>query len=73
MMGADWMVACMIPKSNMMASMLKKVEDGEGFNLVNLKCSEKTETPEENKEFQYSQRRYFFTGMIYIMRILYPR
>ena len=27
-MGSDWIVACMIPKGNMMASMLKKAVDG---------------------------------------------
>merc|ERR1711931_305103 len=31
-MGSDWMVACMIPKGNMMASMLKR-EEGENKEL----------------------------------------
>ena len=85
MMGADWMVACMIPKGNMMASMLKKVEDAEGFNLINFKCSEKTDTPEENKEFEEDFKSFLakgisnivrdgnFPGIIQNMRILYPR
>ena len=59
--GADWMVACMIPKGNMMASMLKKVDDG--FNLVNFDCSEKKETPKENKELEEDFKIFLAKGI----------
>merc|ERR1711892_1214767 len=58
----------MIPKGNMMASMLKKVEDGKGFNLVNFKCSEKTDTPEENKEFEDDFKSFLAKGISNIVR-----
>ena len=48
--------------------MLKKVEDGEGFNLVNFKCSEKTETPEENKEFEEDFKSFLAKGISNIVR-----
>ena len=55
------MVACMIPKGNMMASMLKKVDDG--FNLVNFDCSEKKETPTENKELEEDFKIFLAKGI----------
>lgn len=46
-MGADWMVAAMIPKGKMMANMLKREDEG-SFKLVKFQASQK-ESPEENK------------------------
>jgi hypothetical protein len=63
MMGPDWMVACMIPKGNMMASILKKGDSGEGFNLVNFNCSEKKEIPEENKELEEDFKVFLAKGI----------
>ena len=51
-MGSEWIVACMIPKGNMMASILKKVDDQNCFKLVNFNCSNKKETPKENKDLE---------------------
>ena len=45
--GADWMVAAMIPKGKMMANMLKR-EDAGSFSLIKFQSSEK-ESREENK------------------------
>jgi len=66
--GSDWMVACMIPKGNMMASMLKKNEDGTGFTLVNFNCSAKKETPKENKELEEDFRKFLEKGITNITR-----
>ena len=49
-MGADWMVAAMIPKGKMMANMLKR-DDAGHFNLVKFQSSQK-ESPEENKALE---------------------
>merc|ERR1711872_52923 len=68
MMGPEWMVACMIPKGNMMASMLKKKEDGSGFQLVNFNCSEKKETPKENKELEEDFKAFLEKGISNIVR-----
>eukprot|EP00092_Neocalanus_flemingeri_P074971 GFUD01092801.1.p1 GENE.GFUD01092801.1~~GFUD01092801.1.p1 ORF type:complete len:139 (+),score=52.30 GFUD01092801.1:78-494(+) len=67
-MGSDWIVACMIPKGNMMASMLKKVEDGEGFKLVNFNCSNKKETPKENKELEDDFKTFLEKGISNLVR-----
>ena len=67
-MGSDWIVACMIPKGNMMASMLKKVEDGEGFKLVNFNCSNKKETPKENKELEEDFKVFLEKGISNLVR-----
>ena len=68
MMGPDWMVACMIPKGNMMASMLKKEDGGEGFNLVNFNCSEKKEIPQENKELEEDFKVFLAKGISNLVR-----
>merc|ERR1711862_407052 len=61
--GSDWIVACMIPKGNMMASMLKREEGGK-FTLIKLNCSNR-ECPKENKdledELKYFLKREFLT------------
>ena len=67
-MGSDWIVACMIPKGNMMASMLKKVEVGEGFKLVNFNCSNKKETPKENKELEDDFKAFLEKGISNLVR-----
>merc|ERR1712106_732124 len=65
-MGSEWMVACMIPKGNMMASMLKKVE-GEKFSLVKLNCSNR-ECPKENKELEAAFRSFLEQGISNVVR-----
>eukprot|EP00091_Calanus_sinicus_P004777 TRINITY_DN1511_c0_g1_i1.p1 TRINITY_DN1511_c0_g1~~TRINITY_DN1511_c0_g1_i1.p1 ORF type:complete len:123 (+),score=43.31 TRINITY_DN1511_c0_g1_i1:70-438(+) len=50
-MGPDWMVACMIPKGNMMVSMLKKVDSG--FNLVQFNCSKKETKDNQELEAEF--------------------
>ena len=45
--GAEWMVAAMIPKGKMMANLLKR-DDAGSFKLVKFQSSEK-ESREENK------------------------
>ena len=67
-MGADWMVACMIPKGNVMASMLKKLDDNEGFKLVNFNCSQKKETPEENKDLEEEFKAFLKNGISGLVR-----
>merc|ERR1712228_372538 len=58
--GSDWMVACMIPKGNMMASMLKRNE--------NFNCSAKKETPKENKELEEDFKKFLEKGITNISR-----
>ena len=62
-MGSDWIVACMIPKGNMMASMLKKNEDGSGFQQINFNCSNKKETPKENKVLEDDFKEFLEKGV----------
>ena len=47
-----------------MASMLKKGDGGKGFNLVNFNCSEKKETPLENKELEEDFKVFLAKGRI---------
>ena len=63
-MGPDWMVACMIPKGNMMVSMLKKVEGG--FNLVQFNCSKK-ET-KDNQELEAEFKTFLEKGISNIVK-----
>eukprot|EP00091_Calanus_sinicus_P020933 TRINITY_DN5996_c0_g1_i3.p1 TRINITY_DN5996_c0_g1~~TRINITY_DN5996_c0_g1_i3.p1 ORF type:complete len:137 (-),score=56.19 TRINITY_DN5996_c0_g1_i3:91-501(-) len=63
-MGPDWMVACMIPKGNMMVSMLKKVEGG--FNLVQFNCSKK-ET-KDNQELEAEFKAFLEKGISNIVK-----
>ena len=58
----------MIPKGNMMASMLKKEDGGAGFNLVNFNCSEKKETPQENKELEEDFKVFLAKGISNLVR-----
>ena len=58
-MGPDWMVACMIPKGNMMMSMLKKVDSG--FKLVQFNCTKK-ET-KDNQELEAEFKAFFEKGI----------
>merc|ERR1712002_1035063 len=62
--GSDWMVACMIPKGNMMVSMLKKVEDK--FTLVQFNCSKK-ET-KDNQELEAELKSFLEKGISDITR-----
>merc|ERR1712106_1273576 len=66
-MGSDWMVACMIPKGNMMASMLKKVEDGRGFSLKKFNCTNKDVSP-ENKELEAEFKAILEFGITNLIR-----
>ena len=67
-MGPDWIVACMIPKGNMMASMLKKTEEGAGFMLVSFNCSSKKETPKENKDLEEDFKVFLEKGISNLVR-----
>eukprot|EP00091_Calanus_sinicus_P025449 TRINITY_DN9720_c0_g1_i1.p2 TRINITY_DN9720_c0_g1~~TRINITY_DN9720_c0_g1_i1.p2 ORF type:complete len:106 (-),score=34.49 TRINITY_DN9720_c0_g1_i1:42-359(-) len=62
------MVACMIPKGNMMASTLKKTEDQNGFKLVNFNCSNKKETPRENKDLETDFKAFLGKGICSLAR-----
>eukprot|EP00091_Calanus_sinicus_P003337 TRINITY_DN134_c0_g1_i2.p1 TRINITY_DN134_c0_g1~~TRINITY_DN134_c0_g1_i2.p1 ORF type:complete len:136 (+),score=50.89 TRINITY_DN134_c0_g1_i2:140-547(+) len=64
-MGSEWIVACMIPKGNMMASMLKKV-DGK-FQLVKLNCSNR-ECPKENRELEAEFKLFLEQGISNVVR-----
>merc|ERR1711892_153903 len=65
-MGSDWMVACMIPKGNMMASVLKREEGGK-FNLVKFNCSNR-DTPKENKELEDEFKTFLEQGISNLVR-----
>ena len=64
-MGSEWIVACMIPRGNMMASMLKKVD--EKFQLVKLKCSNR-ECRQENKELEAEFKCFLEHGISNVVR-----
>merc|ERR1712156_69985 len=65
--GPDWIVACMIPKGNMMASVLRK-QEGDVYTLVNFNCSDKKETPAENKELEEDFKSFLEKGISRISR-----
>merc|ERR1712183_13371 len=65
-MGSDWMVACMIPKGNMMASILKMVEGGK-FSLVKFNCSSR-ECPKENKDLEAEFKCFLEKGISNLAR-----
>ena len=67
-MGSDWIVACMIPNGNMMASMLKKMEDGSGFKFVHFTSSHKKKTPNENKELEEDFKSFLEKGISNLVR-----
>ena len=64
-MGSEWIVACMIPSGNMMASMLKKVD--EKFQLVKLNCSNR-ECRQENKELEAEFKCFLEQGISNVVR-----
>ena len=64
-MWSEWIVAWMIPRGNMMASMLKKVE--EKFQLVKLNCSNR-ECPQENKELEAEFKCFLEQGINNVVR-----
>ena len=66
--GPDWIVACMIPRGNMMASILKKVDNQNGFKLVNFNCSNKKETPTENKYLLNDFKAFLEQGISSLVR-----
>ena len=63
----QWLVACMIPKGNMMASTLNKLE-GENYDLIEFRCSNKKETPEENKQLEEEFKLFLEKGISKISR-----
>ena len=67
-MGPDWIVACMIPRGNMMASILKKIDDQNGFKLVNFNCGNKKETPKENKDLENDFKAFLEQGISSLVR-----
>ena len=52
----------MIPQGNMMASTLNKV-DAESYDLIEFRCSNKKETPEENRELEEEFRKFLEKGI----------
>ena len=50
-----------------MVSVLK-IKDGENFDLVNFKCSNKTETPKENKDLEEDFKIFLEKGINKISR-----
>jgi hypothetical protein len=67
-MGPDWIIACMIPRGNMMASILKKTDDQNGFKLVNFNCSNKKETPKENIDLENDFKTFLEQGISSLVR-----
>jgi hypothetical protein len=59
-MGSEWIVACMIPSGNMMASMLKKVD--EKLNCSNRECRQ------ENKELEAEFKCFLEQGISNVVR-----
>lgn len=57
----------MIPKGNMMASTLNKV-DTESYELIEFRCSNKKETPEENKGLEEEFKLFLEKGISRISR-----
>ena len=64
-MGSEWIVACMIPRGDMMASMLKMVNGK--FQLVKLNCSNR-ECPQENKELESEFKCFLEQGINNVVR-----
>merc|ERR1711934_336288 len=65
--GSDWIVACMIPKGNMMTSVLKR-QDGDSYSLQQFVCSNKKETPVENKDLEADFKTFLEKGICMISR-----
>ena len=63
----QWLVACMIPKGNMMASTLNKLDD-DNYELIEFRCSNKKETPEENKRLEEEFKLFLEKGISKISR-----
>ena len=57
----------MIPKGNMMASTLNKLE-GDSYELIEFRCSNKKETPEENKLLEEEFKLFLEKGISKISR-----
>ena len=57
----------MIPKGNMMASTLNKLE-GDNYDLIEFRCSNKRETPEENKQLEEEIKQFLEKGISKISR-----
>ena len=57
----------MIPKGNMMASTLNKLE-GDNYDLIEFRCSNKSETPEENKQLEEEIKQFLEKGISKISR-----
>ena len=51
-----------------MASILKRVDDQNGFKLVNFNCSNKKETPTENKDLEIDFKTFLENGISSIVR-----
>ena len=66
--GPEWFVACMIPKGNHMVSVLRKEDSGDDYKLVNFKCSNRTDTPTENKDLEDDFRAFLEKGLCRISR-----
>ena len=64
--GADWMVAAMIPKGKMMANMLKR-EDAGSFSLIKFQSSEK-ESGDENRALELEFLSFMKAGITNIRK-----
>ena len=51
-----------------MASILKKTDDQNGFKLVNFNCSNKKETPKENKDLENDFKAFLEQGISSLVR-----
>ena len=58
----------MIPKGNHMVSVLRKEDSGDDYKLVNFKCSNRTDTPAENKDLDDDFRAFLEKGLCRISR-----
>ena len=67
-MGPDWIVACMIPNGNMIASILKKIDEQNGFQLVSFNCSIKKDTPKEDKDLESDFKSFLGQGISSLVR-----
>ena len=57
----------MIPKGNMMASTLNKLDD-DNYELIEFRCSNKKETPEENRRLEEEFKLFLEKGISKISR-----
>ena len=67
-MGTDWIVACMIPKGNLMASIIRKSDEIGSFKLMKFECEVKITTAKENKKVEDDFKAFFEKGISSLVR-----